>query len=246
MVGWTYYDDDYFPRSEGGDEVFDAVVEAVREGGYLFGGDSHQEMSGCCPVLNDGTKACFSWRGWGAVIAKAYDRRGANGRLDHLSGYMDEMIAESAIRRPEQFVDYSAITDNTSKTYTLRLPSSQGVGCFKTYDVRIDDETVKDINRYDYIDFLDVNIPADNEFGCCYAEFSRVREVLRAPSFEDMLDDRLFDAYFCDAEGAGYDDIKDRNSLLKALYNDYPREEVRKHGVVCFFLHSLRDNKHQY
>lgn len=242
VIGWTDYDDDYFPINDGDDGVFDAVVEAVRDCGYMFGGDSHQDMSGCCPVLNDGTRACFSWRGWGGVIAAAYER---HGKYDYMGGYMDEMIVPSAICRPSRYVDYSAINDEKSKTFTLRLPPSQGIECFKTYDVRVNDETVKDIEKFDYIDFLDVNIPDDNEFGCVYSEFTRVREVIRAASFEEIFDDPTFDAYMWDIDGSGYDDCKTKEEIIDALYKDYPRELVQKHGVVCFILHFRRDNDHQ-
>lgn len=110
VVGWTEYDGDEFPDCEDlDDEIYEAVAKDVRENGYLFGGDSHQDRYGCCPVLSNGKKACFSWRGWGLVIAIAYDKRCNDGSYDYMVGYMDMMINPKKLKYPESEVDYSKI-----------------------------------------------------------------------------------------------------------------------------------------
>ena len=60
VVGWTSYDGDDVPDSEGriGYAECCAIIDAIKEHGYLFSGWDHQEMFDCAPVLNDGKRRC--------------------------------------------------------------------------------------------------------------------------------------------------------------------------------------------
>lgn len=74
VVGWTDYDGDDAPDSESpiGFAERHAIVDDIKQNGYLFTGWDHEERLGCTPVLNDGKKRCFSQRGFGSVMAEAH------------------------------------------------------------------------------------------------------------------------------------------------------------------------------
>lgn len=85
VIGWTDYADERYPEigecnQEKWDSVELAIINSIRENGYMFCGDQHQyhtyanyrkRDSGIAPVLNSGERVCFSQRGWGALMAKA-------------------------------------------------------------------------------------------------------------------------------------------------------------------------------
>ena len=78
VLGWTSYDRDDFVGNEsgilgyGGTDYEDEVIAAdIKEHGYFFTGDDHQEEDFCTPVLSDYRMIRFSTRHFGAVMAKA-------------------------------------------------------------------------------------------------------------------------------------------------------------------------------
>jgi hypothetical protein len=79
VVGWTNYDDESVEESGNsiGFAERNAIIDDIKNNGYLFSGYDHQEMWDCAPVLNDGKKRCFSQRGWGGVMAEAHGYFGA-------------------------------------------------------------------------------------------------------------------------------------------------------------------------
>ncbi len=76
VIGWTDYDNDLFQDGELSDAVMYAISDDIRENGYFFSGFDHQERLYGAPVLNDGKRRTFSQRGFGAVMAMAYDTEG--------------------------------------------------------------------------------------------------------------------------------------------------------------------------
>ncbi len=79
VIGWSTYDDSDFrdlPHDGYTPEVFDAVLENVKENGYLFCGEDQQERYNCCPVLNNYRKACYSRRGFAHIMAVAHGEMG--------------------------------------------------------------------------------------------------------------------------------------------------------------------------
>lgn len=87
VIGWTDYSDEKYPSIDGSVAANQAVITELREKGYRFGGDAHQERRGCCPVLNNGAKVCYSMRGWGAIMAEAL---GINtDKYAYMEWYMD-------------------------------------------------------------------------------------------------------------------------------------------------------------
>ena len=87
VIGWTDDSDEKYPPIDGSVAAYQAVITELREKGYRFGGDAHQERRGCCPVLNNGAKVCYSMRGWGAIMAEAL---GINtDKYAYMEWYMD-------------------------------------------------------------------------------------------------------------------------------------------------------------
>lgn len=235
VVGWTDYDDEYFARCKGGDEAFDAVVESVREHGFLFGGDAHQDYSRCCPVLSDGTKYCFSWRGWGAVIAAAYDRRGANGKLDHMSGYMDMMIKPSAIKRPDKDdeVDFSKIT--TPRYFRkLRLPPAHEYGDYTKFLLCPYNDEIKKIQPLQYLELHYKDDPERPLF-----ESVKVIEIITGNSYSEVYR-QADEMYYGDPELFGIPDAKTEEQVIEGARNDYPQANEAD-GVACIVYEYVRD-----
>lgn len=108
VVGWTWWGDSDYIDAPLTDEVIDAVAEDIRKHGYCFGGDAHQNHSGCVPVLNTGQALRCSMRVWGSVMAAA--ELGSHFSMDYMLWYMDNCIQEDAIKYPEERVDESLFT----------------------------------------------------------------------------------------------------------------------------------------
>ena len=76
VVGWTYYENNEVLDSGNriGFAERNAIIDEIRKHKYMFSGWHHQESwDGVVPILNDGKKRCFSQRGWGGVMAEAYE-----------------------------------------------------------------------------------------------------------------------------------------------------------------------------
>ncbi len=78
VVGWTYDCDMRFGDVDCDYAARAAIIADIREHGYLFTGEQHQEESLGVPVMNDGSKRSFSQRGWGDLMAEAYDEEEPN------------------------------------------------------------------------------------------------------------------------------------------------------------------------
>lgn len=76
VIGWTDYDNNLFSDGELSEAAVNAIVDDIRKNGYYFSGFDHQERLYGAPVLNDGKRRVFSQRGFGAVMAMAYDTEG--------------------------------------------------------------------------------------------------------------------------------------------------------------------------
>lgn len=156
VIGWTDYEDDDYPRHNNITECVErAIIEEIRAKGYCFGGDSHERF---CPVLNDGTFVSYSYRGWGAVMARAWQINDGDG-LEYMYFYRDENIEDDARRYPPQGVDESLIIndkDEIAETFEMHLNDGPFFAIKegkKTVEVRLYDEKRKLIDVGDYIEF---------------------------------------------------------------------------------------------
>lgn len=53
-------------------EIYDIIVQDIREHNYHFTGDSHQSHPHGTPIIDDRYIYCASTRGWGSLMADAY------------------------------------------------------------------------------------------------------------------------------------------------------------------------------
>lgn len=130
VIGWTSYDDpDYATFEEKSPEEYLAarlaVIEDVRQKGYSFGGDSHQNVAFCTPVLNDGRKFCCSMREWGALMAEAL--REPKDDISYMIWYMDIEIEyddndDRRVVYPTEGVDRSKIAPKGT-TFEIVIPT---------------------------------------------------------------------------------------------------------------------------
>lgn len=122
VIGWTYYDDLEFPDVEDtiGFAERNAIIDEIRKNQYLFSGWDHQELSDCVPVLNDGKKRCFSQRGWGGIMAEAYNQ---NEDFDYARYTFSESINPSIKKYPKCFyIDCDLISSNVeNETFKIEI-----------------------------------------------------------------------------------------------------------------------------
>ena len=80
IIKWSNWDDDYvdrYAKNNGhlpfySDEQYDCVITAIREAGYKFSGDYHQNGDYGTPYFDNGIPFVLSQREWGDVMAKAW------------------------------------------------------------------------------------------------------------------------------------------------------------------------------
>lgn len=68
-------------------EAEDAIIEDIKKNGYIFSGWDHQNAETGCPMFEDGTVRTYSLRGWGRVMATAWNLRDENGEPDYMKFY---------------------------------------------------------------------------------------------------------------------------------------------------------------
>ena len=123
VIGWTNYDDETYPEHQGDFGAVEfAVAEAIRAGGYRFGGDTHQGSDAGTPVLNDGTRACFSFREWGYLMAEVLSLEGPDGPA-YMEWYMD-LGKDVELVLPPKGVDRSRIQKRAALSETFSFSVS--------------------------------------------------------------------------------------------------------------------------
>lgn len=229
VIGWTYDTDrDYPYHAHLTPCVERAVIAELREKGYVFGGDAHEDH---CPVLNDGTLVSYSWRGWGAVMAKA--RGEAHGDYDYMKYYMNALIPEDKIKLPPHEVDEKQIVPRQSlrDTFVMHLadePYAQMEQEKKLVEFRLFDEKRRRIDIGDRIEFVRIGHEKERLFrdvaGFCVGE-----------DFED-----LFDCYLDGIgvlsehpEACGCDRPITPKEFAKSMHAYYSPEKEKKYSVMA-------------
>ena len=233
VIGWTDYDDWYFPECEDvTDEVVDAIVDALIEGEYLFGGDAHQEHWGCCPVLSDGTRVAVSTRSWGGIMSKAYNKMYKGEKSNYMSFYMDMFIAESARKYPPARVDESLITaPKTVHKIQYTHEVDEYADCSRHIWIAPKTQEYETYKQGDFIDFFLVD-------GCPHMT-GKIVYVVTAPTFEKILPEAMIWLYN-DSEALGLKPGLSKEEILEELYKDFTREEVEKHGAIAILFEGVR------
>lgn len=174
VIGWTDWDGNDYPVNKGSVATDLAVIECIRKNGYAFGGDSHQNRKGCCPVLNDGAKVRYSMRGWGSIMASALDIDDSDGYA-YMEWYMDAwtrtgMVGVDCPPRelvyPPKGVDKTKLNKDlcTKPVHEMRLadkPFDMMVSGKKAVEVRLNDEKRRKISVGDIIIFYRKSCLAD-------------------------------------------------------------------------------------
>ena len=108
VVGWTTANDHKYPtRMCDTAEIYNTIVNEIREKGYCFGGAEHLSPNlPCTPVLSDGCKICCSDRIWGAIMADAKGLDNTDGMAYVAYMFMD--LSEEAVY-PRKSVNYYLI-----------------------------------------------------------------------------------------------------------------------------------------
>lgn len=242
VVGWLSYDDYDYPFHEGEHGAVDrAVIKAIREGGYRFGGNTQEYCSSGVPVLNDGTRAYYSWRGWGSIMAQALELP-SRGGYEYMAFYMDHPDIETGRSReiilPPRGVDTSLFKkrEELSEEFEMHLVPAAFeavVSGKKAVELRALDEKRGLVCAGDYITFLcgekscrkKVRLVYDYfDGGDIFERHGPVRPAPGGPSPEEILQGAMFEG--CETPEALWDFLVD-------MYKDV---ELTKTPFVAIML----------
>lgn len=233
VIGWASCYEDRYPFHDPITASVDAaIIKDIREHGYLFGGDRHEDY---CPVLNDGTKASYSWRGWGRIIALAY---GEEGEYSYMCGYMDSMIKPKARKYPDmRFPNDERIVPKEMLAEVLVMHLNDDMfeavkAGTKTVEIRLFDEKRKHVDIGDYIDFRKASDETQHVL-------RKVTNIDLAETFERMF----LKNYYADDKVLRYTPVAlgspegtDCQSLVEGMYKIYTKEQEKKCGVISIEL----------
>lgn len=240
VIGWTHVGNGMYPEHENITASVDAaIIKEIRKHKYLFGGDAHESY---CPVLNDGTYADYSWRGWGRIIAMAYDARCNDGSYDHMCGYMDSMINPKARKYPEldSLPDDNRIVpkESLAEIFVMHLADDmfeKVKAGTKTIEMRLFDDKRKLVDIGDYIEFR--KLSDKNE-----RVIRRVADLQPYESFKDAFErvyyenKKRIEGLRFTPEQLGSPADSDLKSLVDGMYKYYDKAQEKEHGVIAFTL----------
>lgn len=119
VIGWIDYDNFNFGTCEETDEIIDAVIKDILTHGYKFGGDDHENMLNCCPLLSNGKALRLSWRSWGYIMAKAYNLKTQDGSYNYILWYMGEYGPEKRVFPKNEPIDLTGIDSGDTYIYNI-------------------------------------------------------------------------------------------------------------------------------
>ena len=229
VIGWTDYSDEKYPPAHESVAANQAIITELREKGYRFGGDAHQDRRGCCPVLNNGTRVCFSMRRWGAIMAEAL---GTNtDKYAYMDWYMDcwrreGFVGCDGIERksvyPRPGVDKTRISPVLcGKTiHTMRLakaPYDSIKRGEKTVEVRLNDAKRRTVKAGDIIVFDSFDDAQD-------IVVVQVVELHHFNRFQELFASELFPKTGSVGVSA--------EEAAKSMYQYYTKEQEEQYGVL--------------
>ena len=123
VVGWVSYDDPDVEARYASPAAIAAIIDDIRDNGYLFSGHDHGAYPDCAPVLNDGKKRLFSERGFGALMAEAHGDYSRMGYSSYAFGHFRE--ADGAVMPdipffPDEFVPEEDLNEEISVEATAK------------------------------------------------------------------------------------------------------------------------------
>lgn len=238
VIGWVDFDDEEYPVCDECIAVDYAVIAELKEKGYKFGGDAHQYKAGCCPVINNGCKAVYSARQWGALMATALGIY--TDEYAYMEWYSDGwtregMTGENGIERqsvyPVAHVDKTLLSEKLcgKKIHTMRLdeaPYRSMERGEKTVEIRLNDAKRKLVQVGDIIVFF----CDDGNVNILVTEVVSLRHF---NSFRQLFESELSARTGC--SGMSTDDC------VKSMYKYYTKEEEMKEGVVGIGIEVLTE-----
>lgn len=228
VIGWTDFHNEEYPPSGWSVAIDYAVIAELKEKGYRFGGDAHQMRDGCCPVMNDGTRALYSPREWGALMATAL---GIEGEYAYMEWYSDcwtrsGIVGENGVERrsvyPAPAVDRTLISEKLRgrEIRTMHLDDDNYrlvESGEKTVEVRLNDAKRRAVEAGDILVFF-----------CFDGEMKiTVTEVVKVHRFDSF--GQLFASGLAELAGFGGLSV---DEAVKRMYKYYTEEDEKKYGVV--------------
>lgn len=239
VIGWTDWDGDDYPVNKGSVAADLAVIECIRKNGYAFGGDSHQNKKVCCPVLNGGTKMRYSMRGWGSIMASAFDIDDPKGYA-YMEWHMDAwtrtgMVGVDCPPReivyPPKGVDKTQLNKDlcTKPVHEMRLadePFDMIVSGKKTIEVRLNDEKRRGISVGDIIIFYRKSCLSD----MCAVTVVGLRDY---KNFSELFStERLADTGCIEMTA---------EQAAQSMYKYYTPEQEERDGVLAIVIRLIEE-----
>lgn len=166
VVGWTEYDSYEFKEGKNTWAVRMALVDEIKNNGYLFSGYDHQERSNCAPVFNDGKMRRFTQRGFGDIMAEAHGNNNPTGYAMYMFGLEPSVCS---FPKNEIFKDDFQVEKNLNESFILEvdecfLKNALNVKRITTNNISHIEKTIKieDLPELRYIDKGDTLIFKSN------------------------------------------------------------------------------------
>lgn len=232
VIGWTEgYRNTYPDHGSKTASVDNAIAKEIRKNGYLFAGDEHEEY---CPVLNDGTKVCYSWREWGRIMALAYNWEG---KMTYMNAYMSMCIDPKKRKYPEwEFPKDYLISPKDKLTEVIPMHLSDDMfeaikNGHKTIEIRLFDNKRKCIDYGDYLKFIK---SSDN------GQFliRKVVDIELAFTFEEMF--KLIinrkDKKNNTPISLGFSQDTKLEDFVNEMNKYYSKDQENEFNVIAFYL----------
>ena len=236
VIGWTHCGTQMYPPHDAITACVDkAVIKEIRKYGYLFGGDRHEDY---CPVLNDGTYVSYSWRGWGRIMALAYNKKG---EYSYMCAYMDSMIKPAARKYPPNGIpdDERIVPKETlTETFVMRLADDmfeKVKNGTKTLEIRLFDDKRKQVDIGDYIEFRKESNP-EERIKLRVKDLDLWETFQKAFTRVDYEKEKRIETLRFPPEQLGFSADATPEELIEGMYRFYSKEDEKKHGVIIFTL----------
>lgn len=136
VIGWTYAFDEEVEYAPDTVAAENAIIDDIRENGYLFTGMDHQGCQNCTPVLNDGKKRIFSDREFGCLMAEAH---GEGSYVDYAFGFYDELDGGNTPPDSKHFDKNNFVLEDISETFIFDVTKEQFDLAKSNKELKIDD-----------------------------------------------------------------------------------------------------------
>ncbi|HBD06471.1 MAG TPA: hypothetical protein DCY93_03570 [Firmicutes bacterium] len=233
VIGWVDEYSGYPKHKVITAPVSNAIIKEIRKNKYLFGGDWHDH---CMPLLNDGTYVDYSWRGWGGVMARAYN---IEGDYAYMFGYMDSLLNPDYRKYPktDDFDESQIVPRETLiEKFVMHLNDDMFDAMkngTKIIEVRLFDKKRKQIDVDDYIEFRRASNEKDRII-------MRVSDLYVRKTFKNIYEDKYFNEKhkYVRRKKEWFGGNKDSSikSMVDMMHSIYSEDDEKKYGAIAFIL----------